>query len=184
MNPETDSIVARVLAGDIDAYGELVDRHQRDAWSIAAAVLRNREETSDLVQQIFVEAYVHLRRYQQGGDFGAWLRGIARNEVREQLRKRLRETRLLQAYVSHVEERLADSGSADRAESAMADAQRKCRKELAEPSLQALALRYDEGLTHQEIASRLGRSVEAVKQLLYRVHVVLRDCIRRRLVQA
>jgi RNA polymerase sigma-70 factor, ECF subfamily len=184
MNPETDAIVARVLAGDVDAYGEIVDRHQRDVWSIAAAALRNREATADIVQQIFVDAYVHLRRFQQGGDFGTWLRGIARNEVREHLRKRSRETKLLQAYASHVEVRLADPASADRFESAMADAQRRCRKELPEPSLRALALRYDENLSHQEIASRLGRSAEAVKQLLYRVHVALRDCIQRRLVQA
>lgn len=184
MNAEIDAVVARVLAGDVDAYGDIVDLCQRDAWSIAAAVLRNREETADIVQQIFVDGYVNLRRYQKGTDFRAWLRGIARNEVREHLRKRSRESRHLQAYASHVEERLADPASADRFETAMADAQRKCRKELPEPSLRALALRYDEDLSHQEIASRLGRSAEAVKQLLYRVHSALRDCIQRRLVQA
>lgn len=184
MNAETDAIVFRVLAGDVDAYGEIVERHQRDVWSIAAAALRDREETAALAQQVFVEAYVHLRRYQPGADFGAWLRGVARNEVREHLRKRSRENRLLQAYASHVGERLVDPASADGVDSAMADALGKCRQELAEPAVRALRLRYDEGLGHQEIASRLGRSAEAAKQLIFRAQVALRDCIQRRLVRA
>ena len=184
MTNETDPLVARVLAGDVDAFGAIVDRHQRDVWAVAASALRDREATADLVQQIFVEAYVHLRRYRPGGDFRAWIRGIARNQVREQLRRRAREHRLLQAYAAHVEDVAADPMEADRRDGAVADAQRRCRKELAAPSVRALALRYEEGLSHAEIASRLGRSVEAVKQLLYRVHVSLRDCIQRRLAGA
>lgn len=184
MSSDTDALVARVLAGDVDAYGAVVDLHQRDVWAVAASALRDREATADLVQQIFVEAYLHLRRYRKGGDFRAWIRGIARNQVREQLRRRAREHRLLQAYAARVEEAAVDPQEADRRESALSDAQRRCRKELAAPSVRALAMRYDEGLSHAEIAERLGRSVEAVKQLLYRVHVALRDCIQRRVAGA
>jgi DNA-directed RNA polymerase specialized sigma24 family protein len=66
----------------------------------------------------------------------------------------------------------------------MADAQRRCRQELSPHSLQMLALRYDEDLSYQDIGGRLGKSMEAVKQLFFRIHVVLRDCIQKRLARA
>ena len=184
MESEADRIVSRVLKGEIDAFGELVRAHQREVWKIASVVLRDRDATADLVQEIFVEAYFHLGRYQRGRDFGAWLRGLARNHVRELLRDRSRESRLLQSYRDRVVDRLADAAVSEKHESALTDAQRRCREELLKHSVQVLALRYDEDLSHQHIASRLGKSMEAVKQLLYRVHVVLRDCIQKRMAGA
>lgn len=180
---EADRIVERVLRGEVDAYGEIVRLHQKDVWKIASAALRERDATSDIVQEIFVEAYFHLGRYQLGRDFGAWLRAVARNHVREELRNKSRESRLLQSYRDRVAARLADAEVAEKHEASMADAHRRCREQLPRHSIQVLALRYDEDLSHQDIASRLGKSMEAVKQLLYRVHVLLRDCIQKRMVQ-
>lgn len=184
MESEADRIVARVLKGEIDAYGEIVRLHQKDVWRIAAVALQERDATADLVQEIFVEAYFHLDRYQAGRDFGAWIRGVARNHVREMLRDRSRESRLLQTYRDRVVDRLSDAGASERHENAMTEAQRRCREELPKHSVQVLALRYTEDLSHQDIASRLGKSMEAVKQLLYRVHVLLRDCIQKRMAEA
>lgn len=184
MTFEADRIVERVLKGEIDAYGELVRLHQKDVWRIASAALQERDATADIVQEILVEAYFHLGRYQIGRDFGAWLRAVARNHVRELLRNRSRESRLLQSYRDRLAERLADAQAAEKHEAAIADAHRRCREELPRHSIQVLALRYDEDLSHQDIASRLGKSMEAVKQLLYRVHILLRDCIQKRMARA
>lgn len=184
MDSEVDRIVERVLKGQIEAYSEIVRRFQKDVWKIAAVALQERDATADLVQEILVEAYFHLGRYQAGRDFGAWLRGVARNHVREMLRSRSRETRLLQSYRDRLAERLADADSCDRHEASMSEAHRRCREQLPPHSVQVLALRYEEDLSHQDIASRLGKSMEAVKQLLYRVHLLLRDCIQKRMAQA
>ena len=184
MSDEADAIVVRVLKGEVDAYGDLVRLYQKDLWRIASVALQERDATSDLVQEIFVEAYVCLGRYQLGRDFGAWLRAVGRNHVRERLRSKSRESRLLQTYRDRVAERLADAAVAEKHEASMADAQRRCREQLPPHSVQVLALRYEEDLSHQDIASRLGKSMESVKQLLYRVHVLLRDCIQKRMAQA
>ena len=180
---DADRIVKQVLGGQVEAYGTLIDLHQADVWKIAAAALRDRESTTDLVQQIFVEAYFSLQRYRGGTDFRAWLRGIARNQVREHLRKHSRHARLLETYRGHLEESTRDP-SADELDPVLDTAHRKCREQLSEPSAKLLALRYEHDLSHQDIASRLGRSMEAVKQLLYRVHIMLRDCIEKRMAQA
>jgi RNA polymerase sigma-70 factor (ECF subfamily) len=184
VEPEADRIVERVLKGEVDAYGEIVRLFQRDVWKIAAVALQTREAVGDLVQEIFVEAYFALHRYHLGRDFRAWIRGVARNHVREMLRDRSRESRLLQSYRDLVVERLSSDESAGRHEEEMADAQRRCRQELSPHSLQMLALRYDEDLSYQDIGGRLGKSMESVKQLFFRIHVVLRDCIQKRLARA
>ncbi len=184
MEPEADRIVGRVLRGEVDAYQEIVRLYQEQVWKIAASILQDRDATADLVQEIFVEAYFGLDRYQPGRDFGAWIRGIARNRLRLRLRERGREARLLEVYRDRLVERLEGAEAAERAREAMAEAHRKCRRELPAESARLLELRYGEALSHEAIAARLGRSMEAVKQLLYRVHVMLRDCIGKRLARA
>jgi RNA polymerase sigma-70 factor (ECF subfamily) len=184
MDDPIDAVVERVLEGEVDAYADVVARFQKDVWKIASVALRDRDATGDLVQEIFVEAYSHLEGYELGRDFGAWIRGIARNQVRELLRRRTRESRLLQTYRDRMLKKLESSPASLRQEEAIVDAHRRCRGELPEHSLQMLTLRYDQSLSHEEISLKLGRSMEAVKQLLYRIHVLLRDCIQKRLAQA
>jgi RNA polymerase sigma-70 factor (ECF subfamily) len=182
--PEADRIVRSVLQGEVDAYQEIVRLYQGQVWKIAASCLQDRDATSDLVQEIFVEAYFALDRYQAGRDFGIWLRGIARNRLRLHLRDRGREVRLLEVYRGHLAGRLEGAEAAERAREALSEAHRACRGQLPAESARLLDLRYAQSLSHQDIAARLGRSMEAVKQLLYRIHVALRDCIEKRLAQA
>ena len=64
--PEADRIVAEVLAGDTQAFAGLVRMYQETVWRIAAALLRDRDATENLVQQVFVDAYFHLDQYARG----------------------------------------------------------------------------------------------------------------------
>lgn len=184
MASEVDQIVEQVLRGTIDAFEKIIELYERDVRRIAAALLENHEATADLVQEVFVSAYFHLNRYRIGEDFGVWLRSIARNLVRKELRNRSRETRRLQVYRDHLGERFSDDEAAERHHTLMAEAHQKCREELPPHSLEVLELRYGRSLSVQEIASRLGRSLEAIKQLLYRVRLILRECMEKRMVQA
>jgi RNA polymerase sigma-70 factor (ECF subfamily) len=183
MAPCVDEIVKKVLEGDIDAFEEIIGRYERDVRRIAGALFQNRQTTEDLVQEVFVSAFSHLGRYRMGEDFGVWLRGIARNLVRTELRNRSRETRRLQLYRDQLADRLKDDQAAEQHHARMAEAHEKCREKLPAHSLEVLELHYGRSLNLQEVASRLGRSLEAVKQLLYRVRLLLRDCIEKKMVQ-
>ena len=68
------------------AIAILVRLFQESVWRIAAAMLRDRDATENLVQQVFVDAYLHLDQYEPGTDFGAWIRTVARNRLRKDLR--------------------------------------------------------------------------------------------------
>jgi RNA polymerase sigma factor (sigma-70 family) len=60
--------------------------------------LQDQSASEDLVQQTFVKAFMSLDNYQTGRDFGAWLRTIARNLLRNELRRRGREDKNLSRY--------------------------------------------------------------------------------------
>ena len=174
---ETADAIRQVLAGDVDAYAEVVQAHQHEVWRVAAYALRDRAATEDLVQQVFLAAYTKLDQYDPGRDFGAWIRTIARNQVRNELRRSARETRWLGRYREHLAQRLERSDAADAAEQELRDRLARCREELSPPAREALSLRYEQSQGFDEIATTLGRTVAATRQLLSRVRAALRRCL-------
>lgn len=182
MKAETiEGVIARVLAGDIQAYAELVRRHQREVWRVVAFALRDRAGTEDLVQQTFVVAYRELDRYDAERDFGAWLRGIARNLARQELRRKAREDRRMSGYLKHLEATAGSDEEADDREQALRVALADCRKQLSDAARRALELRYDRALDFNAVAETIGRTVAGARQLLWRTRLQLRDCIQEKL---
>lgn len=183
MAKTTEDIIARVLSGDVDAFGEIVREYQREIWQIVAYTMRDAATTEDLVQQVFVDAYFHLRQYEPGRDFGRWLRTVARNLVRKELRRGARESRKLRVYRERLLERLENSPGDDERQTEVREALEKCREGLAPDAAQALELRYENARSFDEIAATLGRTVAACRQLLQRVRLGLRRCVEERLSQ-
>jgi RNA polymerase sigma-70 factor (ECF subfamily) len=179
-----DGLVRRVREGEVELYAEIVRRYQGDVWKVVCALLRDLKASEDLVQQAFVQAFQYLDRFRPGEDFGAWVRQIARNLVRQELRTRARESRRLEAYSAILEERLRDDREADRRRERVAEALRACREGLPERGAEALAMRYERAMGFEEIAGSMGRTVEATRQLLVRVRSMLRGCIERRLAES
>ena len=179
---ETDSVVAHVLGGEIDAYEAVVRAYQQEVWKVVAAMLFNPQRTEDLVQQTFINAYQHLDRYQPGRDFGVWLKEIARNQVRQELRSRARADRHLEVYHTHLLHTY-DAPATSTAEESLEEALRDCTQKLPSSSAEVVEMRYQSGLNFEEIATRLGRTVEATRQHLARIRLTLRECIEKHLAK-
>ncbi|WP_439631667.1 RNA polymerase sigma factor [Gemmata sp.] len=180
--PDADRIVRAVLAGDTRAFADLVRMYEPDLWRIAAALLRDRSATENLVQQAFIDAYTHLDQYRPGTDFGAWVRTVARNRLRKELRTASREDRKLAAYREQLAARLragADEpgGDADLYLAALRD----CRGQLPAADAAVIAMRYEKGLGFEAIAARRGQSPEAVQRMVSRIRFRLRACIEGKL---
>ncbi len=180
--PEADRIVAEVLAGDTQAFAGLVRLYQESVWRIAAALLRDRDATENLVQQVFVDAYFHLDQYVRGTDFGAWIRTVARNRLRKELRTAGREDRRLATYRERLAERIKAEADDNRDDSdAYVAALRGCRESLPPRDAAIVRLRYEKGLSFEAIARAQGQSAEAVQRMISRIRFRLRDCIRNKL---
>jgi RNA polymerase sigma-70 factor (ECF subfamily) len=179
---DTERVIARVLSGELDAYAELIQAHQQVVWRVVAAMLLDPQQTEDLVQQTFINAYRHLGRFEPGRDFGRWLKKIAHNLVLQELRTRWREDRRLENYRRHL---LAtgDHPDAAAAEERLAEALAGCEQKLPVEAAQLVNLRYRRALDFSQIATQAGRTVEATRQQLARIRLALRDCIQKQLAQ-
>ena len=179
------SAIERVLGGDTDAYAEVVRAHQADVRRIVAFAVRDFQATEELVQQVFVNAYMGLGGYDACRDFGAWLRSIARNLVRDEVRRAAREHRKLRAYherlSENLNERLRDDAAAQRRHARLREALARCREALGDDARRAVDLRYGRALGFAEVAEALGRTVAATRRMLSRVRVSLRRCIEGRM---
>ena len=77
---DSDSVaIARVRAGDGDAYRALVERHSRGVFRLAFRMTGNEQDAEDIVQETFLRAYRQLHRYESRASFGTWLYRIAAN---------------------------------------------------------------------------------------------------------
>ncbi len=91
MDQDDGAIVERVLAGDRDAYGILIDRHGEGATRFALRILRGRADAEDVVQEAWLHAFFELAQLRARDRFVAWLLGIVVNLAKSRLRAR-RET--------------------------------------------------------------------------------------------
>ncbi len=89
IQPMTDAqIVARVLAGDVNAFETLVESHQSRVYYFALRMLGNEQEAQDAAQDAFVQAYAKLKTYDSQRPFKTWIMTITSNLCIDRLRRR------------------------------------------------------------------------------------------------
>ncbi|SRR5258708_4583832 len=92
--PESDEGVAkRVQAGDVESFRILVERYAPKMTRYARRFLFGTEESKDLIQDVFIKAYVNIRSFDSTKRFSPWLYRIAHNEFVNALKKKQKEKR-------------------------------------------------------------------------------------------
>ena len=81
-------LLSRALAGDQEAFYQLVKPNERMIYSMAFSMLRNQEDAEDVAQESVLKAFMHLASFRGDCKFGTWLAQIVINEGRMRLRKR------------------------------------------------------------------------------------------------
>jgi RNA polymerase sigma-70 factor (ECF subfamily) len=84
-------LVQRHLEGDPRAFGTLVDRYQVPLHAFITGAGEDRERTEELVQQVFVRVFRHLRRFDPTKNLATWIYEIAANLARDNPRQRGRD---------------------------------------------------------------------------------------------
>jgi len=140
----------------------------------------------DLAQEALVIAYERMDDFDENRDFGAWVRGIARNLVINERRKDARRKRILSDNLTEV---LLSSSSVpenepeekgDRAQAKVA-ALRECLKLVPEKSRALIQAKYEAEQSAPDIAAKLNMTSAAVRKSLERVRTALRKCMEERL---
>jgi len=149
-----------------DQFRLLVQRYQRPLFAYLARRLGNELEAEEAAQESFVRAFFSLKKLRKPESFYAWLLGIAARVLKEQFRstaRRQRDREFAQAFLPDDHE----SGEPDYPiEEAIAA--------LPESYRQVILLRYYEGLSCEEIATRLEMPLGTVTKTLSRAYASLR----------
>jgi RNA polymerase sigma-70 factor (ECF subfamily) len=82
------ALVSLAKAGEQAAYVELIQRHSKMAMRMIMRILRNNEDSEDVLQDSILKAYVHLQGFDGRSKFSTWFARIAVNSALMVLRKR------------------------------------------------------------------------------------------------
>jgi RNA polymerase sigma-70 factor, ECF subfamily len=165
------AIVARVLHGNVEAFGEIVERYRDRYFRYAMHMLANREDAEEALQDAFTRAFRSLSRCDDPERFGAWLFRILVNRCRTSGARRGRRLKtfvsddmaLMDAAEEHPAEQSAWREEIDRALARLRPEQRE-----------AFVLKYVEELGYDEMSAVTGVGVSALKMR------VMRACDRMR----
>jgi RNA polymerase sigma factor (sigma-70 family) len=170
-------LVAASLEGDRDAFGQIVERHQRLLCSLAYSATGNLTESEDLAQEAFVEAWRKLRGLREPEKLRPWLCGILRHKVSRMRRADQREPARTAEPLEQAEEMpSADKPAADLAmnneeQAILWSALERVPELYREP----LVLYYREHRSVEHVAAALDLTEETVKQRLLRGRKMLQE---------
>ena len=86
--PTDEELVARVLKGERERFGDLVDRYQSRLVNYLYRLLRSIDDAHEMAQEVFIKVYQALDRYDPRYKFSTWIFRVAQNAAIDQIRKR------------------------------------------------------------------------------------------------
>ena len=178
---EDDAHVIRlVLAGDVEAFSRLVDRHHARCLRTATHLLGDSDQAEDAVQDAFVRAYKYLGRYRERERFGAWILRIVVNQCRTRAAYEARfipfDTEQSRHYPDLPSFAVEDAAAADRREELA-----RALAQLCPDQREAIVLRFTEDLSYDEMSIVTGARVSALKMRVQRACLRLRSLLREHL---
>ena len=164
-----EELMLAVARGDLEAFGELVRRHQRSAWNAAWRMLGDAAEAEDAAQDAFLKILDAAPRYRPTASFRTYLYRVITRLCLDRLeKKRPQYMDRLPAAPS------TDPGPPETlARQEAGEAVRRALDTLPPRQRAALVLRHYEELSYQEIADAMGTSVKSVERLLGRAREAL-----------
>lgn len=162
------------------AFELLVVQHHVQLRAFVRSLGVDPDWVDDIAQEAFLTAYREWASFDQTRDFGRWLRGIAANIVRNELRKDARRQRILRAELvellieRHVEKK-------EPPQPVTLEAIRDCLAKLPLRHRELVHSRYGNGESAPELAQRFELNADNVRQLLLRIRLQLKKCVEQRL---
>ncbi len=173
--PSSEELMLGVREGDLEAFEQLVLRHQTEAWRVAYHYTGDATEAEDLAQKAFLKVLDAAPRYKATATFRTYFFRILTRLCIDHGRKK-------RPILTETLPDLADASPSPSQQAGQAE-----REILIQTALDALpadyrmavVLRYFEGLSGAEMAAAMGRSVKAVERLLSRAKSILKPHLKK-----
>ncbi len=168
---EDFEIILDVLAGNRNAFANIVRRYESRVRGYCAVALSSPVLAEDAAQEIFIKAYQALGQFRGNSSFSTWIYRISANHCTDILRKLSRQKNesweaLIEKDGDKIEALLSTPPEAENSD--QSELLAKLLDTLPEKSKTILVLREIHGLSYQEMADSLGCTVDAVKARLKR----------------
>jgi RNA polymerase sigma-70 factor (ECF subfamily) len=175
-----DALLTQVAGGDRNALAELYARTAPQLLGLVMRMLQRRDVAEEILHDAYLRIWHNAAAFSaQRGPAMSWMAAIVRNAALDRLRRQRREVPLdaLPDYDTLIDE--ADGPAAAALASAEGRALADCLGRLEAEQRNCLLLAYYHGLTHEELAQRLGRPMGTVKSWIRRSLLRLRQCLDR-----
>jgi RNA polymerase sigma factor (sigma-70 family) len=175
-NVNDSELTARAVAGQRDAFGQIVSRYQSLVCSLAYSATGSLSQSEDLAQETFIAAWKGLQTLQEPEKLRPWLCSIARNIIANAVRHRMREPMHAAESLDTVPDLPSpESLPVDRAISREEESILwRSLEHVPQIYREPLVLFYREGKSIESVAQELELSDEAVKQRLSRGRKLLK----------
>jgi RNA polymerase sigma-70 factor, ECF subfamily len=176
-----EDLIRQVLAGDTSRFELLMRRYNERIYRVARSIVRDDHEAEDVMQQAYVNAFVHLDQFNGSARFSTWLTRIAVNESLARVRRQDRY-RPLSDGIAPPEPHRAGPHNPER--QAIASELRghleAAIDSLPDGTREVFVLRAVQQLSTSEVAACLDVSEDVVKTRLSRARAALRRFLRER----
>ncbi len=194
--PADGVLVRRVLAGEREAFDELIRRYQRQAVAVSHRLLGNTQDSLEVTQDSFLKAFTSLATLQKPEAFGGWLMRIVSNLSLNYRRSRKLRTQLpLDDLLGPMGSEQADSSTGGGSEwmarnddpvhalasKEMGQRLQTALAELPEKQRLAIVMFAMQEMSQKDVAEALGCSVEAVKWHVFQGRKKLRELLQEHL---
>lgn len=166
------NLLLSLAAGDKDAFGRVFEKCWDQVYGVALRLTKSPEMARDLAQDIFVKLWDHRQKLPEVKNFPSFLYIITRNLVHDQLRKKIfRESNMerLINYFSGIDATVPEILESKELEHFL----RKSIDRLPPKLKQVLTLGRMEGLSHEEIAAKMGITPQSSKTYMVRALAAL-----------
>lgn len=178
MDKTDEEIAANVQRGDVDAFGELVERYETRITRYAGKFLLSGEDAKDLAQEVFIKAYMNIQSFDANRKFSSWLYRIAHNEFINAIKKRSRIPALSFNFDTIFPHPVAK-------ETSDSEANRRDLKEIMDKYIgklnakyrEPLILYYFEEMSYQDISEVLSIPISTVGVRINRGKNLLKNII-------
>jgi len=169
---DDQAAIERCKAGDKEAFRHIVEHYQREAIGHAIAILGNREDAMDAVQEAFIDCFQALDRVDLTRRFYPWFYVILRNRCYKLASRRNKR----EMSSSDETEILAPAASVQPEETMLLE---HAMLELPAEDCELITLRHLDGLSYQELAERLEVPQGTIMSRLHHARKRLRDKLAR-----
>lgn len=170
-----EQLVIMVLNGNQDAFSILVERYQKQVFSLAYRLGGDYDEARDMAQECFLKIYQELPRYDSSRRFFSWMYRVAQNTCLNLLKKRPKEILAEDEMLQSNRDMLGLDPTESYEQSERSAFIMQAIMDLPDKYRDPVLLKYIWHLSYQEIATRLNLPLTTIETRLFRGRNMLKE---------